>query len=120
MIDFKSRVNRFELGAKVHPPDYLAGLTVESIFYSIYLADAGESEIPYFVDSINASSASEGVRIQLRKDFINGLGALENVYYLTVSLGLKNNSLSNIVALPDLSPHLQVDTICTFFGEASS
>lgn len=104
----------------MHPPDYLAGLTVESIFYDVYLADAGESKAPYYVDTINASRASEGVLIQLRKNFVNGLGVIENVYYLTVSIRLNNRSLSSIVALPYLSPHLQVKAICTFIGEASS
>ena len=93
---------------------------MESIFYDVYLADAGEFIDPYFVDTINASRASEGVLIQLGKDFVNGLGAVENVYYLTVSLRLNNKSLSSIIALPDLSPQLKVETICTFIGETSS
>ena len=88
----------------------------------MFLADAGESVTPYFVQRINASSASEGVLIQLRKDFLRGLGVLDNVYYLTVSIGLNTNNknLSSIVALPDLSPHLKMKTICTFIGEASN
>ena len=120
LIDLKSRANRFELRARVRPPDYLAGLTVESISYDVFLADGGESETLYYVDTINASKASEGVLIQLRKDFINGLGMIENVYYLKVSMRLNDKSLSSTVALPGYSPYLQVTTICTFIGKASS
>ena len=101
----------------VHPPDYLAGLAIEDLSYNIYLADAENFSTAHLQQIVNASIASnDGVRVQLRKDFINDLNIFLSVYYLTVSIKYTNKELSNIIGLPGRSPQLAINTICTFFG----
>ena len=119
-MNLKPNINLFELRVKLYPPDYLAGLTIENLTYEVYLGDGGDSVRPNFIAEVNASGASKGVHIELRKDFINGLGTLKNIYYLTVALKFINDSVANLVALPVSSPHLRFDPICTLFGEAKS
>ena len=120
-VDIHRQVRRYELGVKLNPPDYVGGLTEEiGLQYDIVLADSGNFFEWYYIKSIAPSNIGEYLLVQLLKDFIIGFEHLHNVYYLFMRMSVKyakNSGLAEIIALPEDSHFLKVDTLCAFVGK---
>ena len=114
LIKFEHKIIKFELKIKVHPPDYLAGFAIEELSYHVFLANSGRSKKVMFQQTVNSSIASEGVNVQLKKEFINDLDVIQSIYWLMVSISYTNKTLSDYIALSEPSPRLKIDVICTF------
>ena len=121
-VDIHRQGRSYELGVKLNPPDYVGGLTEEiGLQYDIVLADSGNFfEERYHIKSIAPSNIGEYLLVQLLKDFIIGFEHLHNVYYLFMRMSVKyakNSGLAEIIALPEDSHFLKVDTLCAFVGK---
>ena len=102
---------------RLYRPIYMGGLSEWS--YEIYLSDGGDLK-PKYIDTVEILNATSNFTIRLTKDFINGLGSIRNVYYVSVNMKIINTSLAGIVALPEYySPPLAIKMICTLNGKTN-
>jgi len=104
---------------KLHPPDYLGGLTEEQWQYDIYLAGSVLGLDRAFQDTALPSNSNISITLDTNIQLLGGVGSLLNTYYVTTQLALKYDptlSLFDINALPKGSPFLRVRTFCELSG----
>ena len=119
LLAHSSFSNGFSIVIKLHPPDYMGGITEEQWRYDVYLADSGLNFDGDFLDTAIPSNPIINITLEKNVQIFVGVGSLLNTYYVTTQLALQYNptlSLADINALPTGSPFLLLRTFCELIG----
>jgi len=119
LLAHSSFSNGYNLQVKLHPPDYMGGITEEQWQYDVYLAGSVLNFSGGIQDTAVPFNPTVNITLGTNLQLLGGVESLLNTYYVTTQLALKYDSTSpllDINALPIGSPFLLVRTFCEIIG----
>ena len=111
----------FNLSLKLHPSDYIAGLSEDDIFYNIYLTSTQTTEGSLVAHNVYSSNRTFTTKLESNNIFF-GVNSIFNYFYLFAEMNVAlshdaNGHLqSELLALPHGSPLLSIKHYCELVG----
>ena len=123
LLAHSNNSNEFKLVIKLHPPDYLGGITEELFQYDVYVADSANSDFEeQYSGRAFYPNLTVNINLNTNVHINGGVDSLLNTYRVTAQLEIwrVNQTIQDffrhISALPRGSPSLVVRTFCELIG----
>ena len=121
LLSHKGFSRNFSLSLKLHPSDYIAGLSEDDIFYNIYLTSTQIPENSIVARNVYKSNCTFTAKLKSNNVFF-GVNSIFNYFHLFAEMNValshdaNGHMQSKLLALPHGSPLLSIRHYCELIG----
>jgi len=121
LLSHKGFSRNFILSLKLHPSDYIAGLSEDDIFYNIYLTSTRIPEDSLVAHNVYSSNFTFIAKLESNNVFF-GVNSVFNYFHLFAEMNValshdaNGHMQSKLLALPHGSPLLSIRHYCELIG----